>query len=310
MQLLGDLGLDSLGLVDLAVALEEKTGKSIGDDALRLELSVDQVRSLVARALSAEEGSPAGDAGSAETTSLHQPLWPYSWGRALRVLGLPIELVYRCSVTRTVVVGGEHLTDLSGRVILAGTHHSRADVSLVQWGLEHSPARRLTHRLVIAAAATTFARGLVGWYGVLAFGLYPLRQYGARDASLRRLMQLAEAGNAVLIFPQGTYAAPKQEVADDPAVRFRPGVAHLALALEASVVPFGVAGTQQLMPPSLAEYKGRFVAAGRPLTITRGPLAIAFGAPLTVATGESPQEFTDRLQVASYALTREAERAL
>jgi 1-acyl-sn-glycerol-3-phosphate acyltransferase len=123
-------------------------------------------------------------------------------------------------------------------------------------------------------------------------------------------MQLAEAGNAILIFPQGTYATPEQEVTDDPGVRFRPGVAHLALSLEASVVPFGLAGTQRLMPATLAEYRGRLVAAGRPIGITRGPLAIAFGPPLTLAFGESPQEFTERLQLASYALTREAERAL
>ena len=42
----------------------------------------------------------------------------------------------------------------------------------------------------------------------------------------------------------------------------------------------------------------------------RGPLAIAFGAPLRRAEGESPRAFAARLQDASYALTRQAEAAL
>ncbi len=81
-------------------------------------------------------------------------------------------------------------------------------------------------------------------------GLYPLHQHGDRDASLRGLVGLAGAGNAILIFPQGVHATPAQERAGDSAVRFRPGVALLAEALDAAVVPFGLAGTEQLIPPT------------------------------------------------------------
>src|SRR5919201_2057941 len=98
------------------------------------------------------------------------------------------------------------------------------------------------------------------------------------------------AGTAVLIFPQGTHARPEQERAGDPAVRFRPGVAHLAMALGASVVPFGLAGTEQVMPPFLEEFRG-LVVAGVPVSIKRWPLAIAFGAPLSIEQGEEPQAF-------------------
>jgi long-chain acyl-CoA synthetase len=53
---LGELGLDSLGLVELAVALEEKIERPVQDDDLRLEMTVDQVRALVSggRLVSAE----------------------------------------------------------------------------------------------------------------------------------------------------------------------------------------------------------------------------------------------------------------
>ena len=126
---------------------------------------------------------------------------------------------------------------------------------------------------------------------------------------MRGLVRLAQAGNAVLIFPQGTHSRLEQEHADDPTVRFRPGVAHLAAALDAAVVPFGLAGTERVMPPFLEEYRGP-VIAGVPVSLKRRPLAIAFGQPLTLEPGEEPHAFAARLQHVCYALARQAEQAL
>ena len=144
---------------------------------------------------------------------------------------------------------------------------------------------------------------------MLAFGLYPLRRERDRDLSLRRLVRLAQRGNAILIFPQGTHARPSEERANDSRVRFRPGVAHLAAALTCPVIPFGVAGTECLMPAFLDEFHGR-VIAGVPVTFKRGPLAIAFGEPLVVGPDEDPADFATRLEATCYGLTRAAERAL
>ncbi len=83
----------------------------------------------------------------------------------------------------------------------------------------------------------------------------------------------------------------------------------LAEALEALVVPFGLAGTEQMMPPHIEEYHGPKIA-NIPVSITRGPLAIAFGKPIRFHPGESPQAFAARLQEVSFALTRQAEQAL
>jgi 1-acyl-sn-glycerol-3-phosphate acyltransferase/acyl carrier protein len=302
-QTLGDLGLDSLGLVNLALVLEEKTGKAIADGDLRLDLTVEAVRQLVERARPAEESTSPAFVASV-------PLWPYTWGRVFRFISLPFDLLYRASVTRTIVLGAEHLRSLPRTVIVAGTHHSFADIALVRFGLRQTPARRLANRLVIAAGAAG-----AGWrspwarYAVLAFGLYPLQQTQERDASLRGLVRLAQAGNAVLIFPQGTHARPEQERAGDPAVAFRSGVVHLARALNVAVVPFGIAGTEQVMPAFLEEFRGP-VVAGVPVSVRRRPLAIAFGAPLAPEPGEEPHAFAARLQAVCYSLTRTAEQAL
>jgi long-chain acyl-CoA synthetase len=302
-QTLADLGLDSLGLTELALALEEKTGRAVADGDLRIDLHVQDVRDLIARAPAAE-GTDGGPGIAVP------PLWVYTWGRALRFLDLPFDLLYRFAITRTVVLGAGNLAELPERVVVAGTHHSFADIALVRAGLHRTPARRLGARLVIAAGAAG-----AGWqhplarYAVVALGLYPLQQVHNRDASLRLLVRIAQAGNTVLIFPQGTHSRPAQEVANDPAVRFRTGVAHLAMALGASVVPFGLAGTERVMPAFLDDFKGP-VLAGVPVSIRREPLAIAFGPPVSLEPGEEPQAFAERLQEVCYTLTRHAEKAL
>jgi long-chain acyl-CoA synthetase len=309
-QTLAGLGLDSLGLLDLALALEDKTGNAVADGDLRLDMTVADVRSLLR--------TPRLPADAAERTPRRLPLWPYTWGRALRILGAPIDLLYRLGVTRTVVLGSEHLADLPARVIFAGNHHSFPDLPLIRHALSTHGRAHSARRLVTAIAAENFnsggpqlggGLGLYPWYGIVALGLYPLRQRTERQASLRGLARVMAAGNDVLIFPQGIHATPEQERADDPAVRFRPGVYHLANAFGVPVVPFGLAGTERIMPYKPSDFHGRLVA-GIPLSIHRGPLAVAFGEPLVCQTGETAEAFDSRLQQRCYALARQAEQAL
>jgi 1-acyl-sn-glycerol-3-phosphate acyltransferase len=157
--------------------------------------------------------------------------------------------LYRVTVPRTIILGSEHLAALPPRVIFAGTHHSFADMPLVRYALARTPTRQLSDRLIVAIGGEGFVRaGLYATYGILAFGLYPLLQRRDREGSLRRLVGAA-TGAPVLIFPQGVHADPAQERAGDPAVDFRLGTAHLAAALDAAVVPFGIAGTESVMLP-------------------------------------------------------------
>ena len=122
-------------------------------------------------------------------------------------LRAPLTLAYQLAVTRTVILGAEHLTNLPPRLILAGTHHAHADEPLVRAALAKTPAAAsLSNRLVVAARANAFDTmpKSAAWYAILAFGLYPLRQYGEQDVSLRGLAKLVQQGNPLLIFPQGT----------------------------------------------------------------------------------------------------------
>ncbi len=239
------------------------------------------------------------------------PLWPYTWGRALRFLGGPIDLLYRVTVVRTVVLGGHDLRALSSPLIFAGTHRGYVDLHAVRHGLLQTPARALAGRLVVVADSQALASA--GWllarYGVVALGLYPFHRYGRGVASLERLAELASRGNPLVIFPQGLPMRPHDEQAGDPRTRFRLGVARLALDLGASVVPFGLAGSERIVPPFPDEFDGPLLG-GIPLSLRRAPVAVAFGAPITPMDDEGVRDFTRRVQEASFALSRQAEAAL
>ncbi|MCC6178124.1 MAG: AMP-binding protein [Chloroflexi bacterium] len=309
-QTLAELGLDSLALVELGLALEDKTGKSVPEAAVTPDMTVGQVRERMASAPAQGVGIGSAPGRAKEQARARQPLWPYTWGRALRPIRLPFDLLFNAFVTRTLVIGGEHLQNLPPRVILAGTHRAYADFPLLAHALRRTPARGLADRLVVATRAGGFDEaGLLSWYGMLAWGLYPLRQYGEQDVSLRGLARLAEQGNPVVIFPQGRHTHPEDEVADRPDARFKPGVGHLAIALDAVIVPFGLAGTEQVMPIVDERYDGPKLA-GIPVKLAKGPLAIAFGPPLERRPGETPLELAARLQDVCFALAREAEAAL
>lgn len=306
---LGQLGLDSLSIAQLAVALEEKTGRFVADGDLSLDLTVEEIRAKVAVAPEAGEGYE-GLAGTPESAVAATPLWPFTWGWRLRWIGFPFDLLYRYGVTRTIIFGAGNLEGLTAPVIFAGTHHGFGDLPLLRYSLARTPARKLARKLlVVAAGAGAGFKSFWGRYGVLSLGTFPLeREYG-RSESLRRLARLIGDGYPALYFPQGTHARPEQERANDPSVRFRPGIALLAAATNAKIVPFGLAGTDLLMPPFLEEFHGA-VIAGIPVSIRRGPLAIAFGPPIVLLPGEDNDTFTSRLESICYGLTRLAEHAL
>jgi putative phosphoserine phosphatase/1-acylglycerol-3-phosphate O-acyltransferase len=312
-QSLAELGLDSLALLDLAIALEDKCGKAVAEGDLQPGMTVGEVRSLMAAAPPLGVGAESTHVRMAVPTGAEQvsasaPLWPYSLRRSRQVLRLPIDLAYDHYVTRTIVQGGEHLADLPRPVILAGTHHAYADFPLVAQALKQTEARDLASRLVVAARASAFdAAGPAAWFGVLALGLYPLRQYGDQDTSLRGLARLAQEGQAILIFPQGRHIKPEAERADEPDAHFRAGVGHLASALRATVVPFGLAGTEAVFPNV---DHARLMIGDIPVVLRKGPVAITFGAPLDMEPHEAPTDFARRLQQICFELTRGAEAAL
>jgi long-chain acyl-CoA synthetase len=317
-QTLAELGLDSLGLVGLAVEIESRTGLTIPDGTLDTSMSLPALRNAISAIATGSGPSVPGDTSTddrmkraEEAHTWLPPLWLYTKARILRRLRMPIDVLHRRAVPRVVVLGAEYLEILREGAILAGTHRSFADVSTIHRALAETLSPDVADRLTIAASSAIVGRA--GWLGRLvtvSFGLFPLRQYGGQEESLRRLAQIADAGNSILLFPQGHHTDPDDERRSLPSADFKPGIGRLASDLGLPVLPFGLAGTDQVVAPRPPETFTGLVIAGIPVRYHRRPVAVAFGVPMRPEASERASAFASRLQAVCFSLSRQAEAAL
>jgi 1-acyl-sn-glycerol-3-phosphate acyltransferase len=156
------------------------------------------------------------------------------WRIGLRVVAPVVALCFRLRV-----VGIERVP--VGAAVLAGNHVSALDGVLLAVATGRR-AHRMTRFLV---AAEFFSKRSKGW-ALRRYRQISLRR-GARDeAALDEAVSTVAAGALAGIFPEGRVNA-------DPAAglqRGHSGVARIALAAGAPVVPVGVWGTQDRWPLS------------------------------------------------------------
>jgi len=113
-----------------------------------------------------------------------------------------------------------------------------------------------------------------------AAGAFPVHRERADVEAVQTAVRLAQEGNVVVMFPEGTRR--KKGLVKKHQARARSGAARIALEARVPLVPAAVAGTDRLL--------------------ALGPLSIAFGAPIEmddlVAEGDlrtAAQEATERL---------------
>lgn len=152
---------------------------------------------------------------------------------------------------RLVARGRDHL-DTEGPLVIAPVHRSNLDAPLIA-ALATRPFKSL-------AKESLFSPAPVGWL-MSALGGFPVERGAADRDALRAAQELLEAGEAIIVFPEGT-----RQTGDRVADVFD-GAAFLAARTGAKVVPVGIAGTEAAMPPG-ARFPRRSkvaVVVGEPL---------------------------------------------
>lgn len=134
---------------------------------------------------------------------------------------------------RLVSRGREHL-DTEGPLVIAPVHRSNLDAPLVA-ALANRPFKSL-------AKESLFSPSPLGWL-MSALGGFPVERGAADRDALRAAQDLLAAGEAIIVFPEGT-----RQTGDRVADVFD-GAAFLAARTGAKVIPVGVAGTEAAMPP-------------------------------------------------------------
>jgi 1-acyl-sn-glycerol-3-phosphate acyltransferase len=184
-----------------------------------------------------------------------------------------------------VRVSGTRNIPRTGPVLLASNHRSYFDSVVLPLVV-----RRRCHFLT----ATEYfgGRGFGAWVRrrfLLATGMLPIDRSGgkASEASLRTALAKLAEGRMIVVYPEGSRSR------DGKLHRGRTGVARLAAASGAPVVPVGLRGTDDVLPNG-----------GPGPRVRLAPVHIAFGAPIRIAAAgttldsAAQRAATDRIMAA------------
>ena len=152
---------------------------------------------------------------------------------------------------RIMVRGKEHLRT-PGPAILAPVHRSNLDVPLIAG---HCP-----RRLRSLAKEGMFRGPLSRWFSA-SIGAFPVQRDQLDRVALESAQTLLERGEMLLVFPEGTRGS-GPSIGD-----VHNGCAFLATTTGARVIPIGVAGTEEAMPPraKIARPRRVVVTIGEPI---------------------------------------------
>ncbi|HUG07181.1 MAG TPA: AMP-binding protein [Candidatus Limnocylindria bacterium] len=272
-----DLGLDSLGRVDLLGAIEEELGAYIDETALEPNATVAELERMVAAARDVKR----------DTGIYGWPLSPLvrSFGLLLQqTLIYPlVHIFYKVKVT-----GKERLVGLRGPVLFAPNHSLHWDNGIILMAIPLSWRWKLA---VAAAADDVFGNRLNGIFSSVLANAFPL----AREGSIRRSLELLGARLdrkfSVLIYPEGklTIGGPTQP--------FKSGTGLIAVEGATPVVPMKL----KIRKVSVLDHLDRTWEPHR-ANGWRGDVEVVFGDPIYFHAGTPAAEATAKIQSAVEAL--------
>jgi long-chain acyl-CoA synthetase len=250
----GDLGFDSLMLLELLVAMETELGRSLDAERVSSAVTVADVEAFVREAQNARRlaNTQAIEKEADAPLDLPAPLRE----AAMAWLGLAQHGFYD-RVLDTKVTGRAFIPH-NRSTIIAANHASHLDMGLVKYALGS-----YGEQMVSLAAQDYFFEG--NRYRKAFFenftNLAPMPRGNSLRQALRQAGDLVEQGKTVLIFPEGTRST------DGQVHEFKSAVGHLALHHRVDILPIWLGGTHRALPKGATVPKHRQVEAriGPPL---------------------------------------------
>lgn len=250
---LAHLGLDSLRRLSVVSLLEEQMGVAISDDQMRPDLTVRELRQLVATA-------PPGRPEAPQARWTYWPLW--------RAIGTGLREVVIDSFVRhwvTVRVEGvEALAGLTTPAIVIFNHSDDFDGPVLYRSLPPKFRRRLA---VATADDVLRAHRILAVIVRLCFAGFSFARTEPLVGSLEYVGELVDRGWNVAIAPEGRIST------DGRLQDFKSGIGLLAVNLDAPVIPIklvDLAGTVPLHAKWPRKHSQVTVRIGRPMTFSRG----------------------------------------
>jgi long-chain acyl-CoA synthetase len=304
LRLSEDLGLDSLGRIQLAATLEERLALGAGDGLLDGVETLGQLRALVeagsiAAVADASQGQSVAEvtATPAAAPRLIYPRWPWSvpcrWLRVLFQECVSRPLVALLAAPRVTVADRNALRSGAPLLIIAN-HGTAYDGALILYALPAAVRRRVAIAMAgemlvdyrsfrnpenKTAPKKFFLFGPFVWLLLTAlYNVFPLPRRRDFQASFRHIGSALDANQSVLLFPEGTRSA-----SGELAV-FRPGIGLLARQAGVPVLPVAIKGLDEL------KASGKWFRSGH--------LEVRVGQPLCFTSADSESSIPARLQQA------------
>ena len=236
--LVADLGLTSIGRLELVNILEQEFRLDLDDALIGPQTRVADLRDLLARR---------------EKIALRHRFRPWVNSSGIRgfrrlcdmLLHFPLFSIF----VKLEVHGAERLSTLSPPVLFIANHVSYLDQPVVMMALPPT----LRYRTATAVWAEFFFknyRNLLQWawkrltyeYGTLALNLFPLPQSQGFRSSLQYMGSLVDRGVSLLVFPEG------ERTTTEKMLPFQQGLGIMAKDLDIPVVPIRIRGLETVFP--------------------------------------------------------------
>jgi len=266
-----DLGLDSLGKVELLSLIEEELGAYLDDAELDPDATLAELQAMVDAAAGAKReegifGWPLNPVVRAIGIGLQQTV-----GQLL------LSIFYRRRTT-----GLENLRGLRGPVLFTPNHHMHNDNAPIICAI---PVAWRWKMSVAAAQDSIFDTKWHGFLAGLLGNAFPVNREGAARRSLELLGARLDRGFSILIYPEGKMTV------DGPLQPFKSGTGLVAIL-----------GAVPVVPMRLKVHQHSRVDMEAPGMPWRGDLEIVFGKPLRFGPDADPTEATEQVRAAVEAL--------
>lgn len=320
LRLGNDLGLDSLGRVQLLAALEGRFQVRLEEAAFTESTTMGDLRAMLAgepagewkselhgerAGQSASDGTaaPASDVGTPHVhANIERPYpfvkWPFSWWASAMRQGfsaVAMRPLTRFFSGRAPILGAEHLAEIEGPALYVANHVTSIDGAILVGRLPW----RVSRKMAIAMSGEML-RGYKypaeeeRWYWklwlpiqyllvVLVYAVFPLPRASGFRRAFQHAGRLADKGYSIIVFPEGRRSYTGEMLP------FEPGIGILAKELGLAVVPVRLKGMHEMRE------QRRRVAR-------KGELTIHVGKALRFDAGEDAAEITRRLEAAVRAL--------
>lgn len=267
-----DLGIDSLGRINLVLAIEKKLQIKLDPEKIFSALTLADLSTIVRNHNPQDrpQSNPAQDLPPAKVSALRTPLVGLAQTLSQLLWGLEIQ-------------GLENIP-LDAQCIFVPNHQTHIDVF---WVLASLP-KQVRDRIRTFAKKEHFQRLGTRLFAEAAGGI-PVDRLGQIHDALARGLKELQNGNSLLIHPEGT------RTTSGKLGPFQRGAAHLSIRSQVPLIPVYIEGGTQIFPPQrllprLFDWK----------VLSRYKLKIHFGVPIYppagVQTGDAEEKLTAQIR--------------